>query len=501
MDTSSSPLPEETRAAARALIEQRATLEEWLARLSEKSQSVPAHVADRVRGDYAERLRRVTEELGAHQGAIRQDVEALRDRLAEAEARSADATDRLEELRLRHLIGEVDDAAWDEQRPPLEAEVEQAEAVRGSLGAELEQIGTLLSEVEAAGSHRAAGDVEEDPWAEGAAPAAPAADEAPEPADAVAGYPRGDAPGAAAADVPAAGTDAHAGSDSADGTSALGDEGWSPMQDDSYTPAAADEDVSGDVTDLATVEAETGWSGAAAGAEDERGADEDHSSDADPEALEQDEPGAAESPADEQAEGEGERGDEPEDSVGEPVTEIDALVSGAAPGDEDEDGTVDSSGWLTDEDEWGADLPALGASAAPASPAPGAETPQRPVIMDSDEGGDDSLGWLDEVVPPAKKETAEAFDDLDFLRSIAGEDAVGGAPEGTAQDAEPAADESAAADDDLAFLSDLDQSIASGREGPNVGGDVTKKTIDCRDCGSVNDARAWYCEVCGGELS
>lgn len=466
MDTSSSPLPEETRAAARALIEQRATLEEWLSRLSETSHSVPAHVVDRVRGDYSERLRRVTEELGAHRGAIRQDVEALRERLAEAEARSSDATDRLEELRLRHLIGEVDDAAWDEQRPPLEEEVEQAEEARGSLGAELEQIGTLLAEVEAAGADRAdaAAAAKEDPWAEGVAPVD-------------AGVAAG-APGVEDGSVETGDglADAYAALDEAERAAPAEDEeqGWSPIQDDSYPAAAGEGGGEDEVAGIVTAEATAGEEDSAAEAAiTGTGAD---------------------------------IGRDPEDAGDEPVADIAALVPDTAPGafgdDEVEDGTVDSSGWLTDEDDWDADLPALGASAAPSDAAPAGEPPQPPVIMESDDAGDDSLGWLDDVVPPAKKETAEAFDDLDFLRSIAGdEDGDGDEGETTAAGESEPAEAPAAADDDLAFLSDLDQSISSGRDGPNVGGDVAKKTIDCRDCGSVNDARAWYCEVCGGELS
>lgn len=331
MDTSSSPLPEETRDAARALIEQRATLEEWLARLSETSQSVPAHVVDRVREDYTERLRRVTEELGAHQGAIRQDVETLRERLAEAEARRSDATDRLEELRLRHLIGEVDDAAWDEQRPPLEAEVEQAEEVRGSLGAELEQIETLLSDVEAAGADHAdaATAAEEDPWA-GAA--AVPSDAEPEAAGATRAEDGSAGPGDAL-EVDAA----HAAPDDAESAAPAEEEqGWSPIQDDSW-PAGEDDEVAGIVTAEAT-----------AGEEEP--------------AAEAAEEADTEIPA--------ELARDPEDAGDDPVADIAALVPdtapGAAGGDEVGDGTVDSSGWLTDEDDWDADLPALDAPAAAA---------------------------------------------------------------------------------------------------------------------------------------
>lgn len=87
---------------------------------------------------------------------------------------------------------------------------------------------------------------------------------------------------------------------------------------------------------------------------------------------------------------------------------------------------------------------------------------------------------------------------------------------GTAPSAEPAGEEHATpgADDDLTFLNSLPRSQPpaptrvpaesphpvrpAARSGRPAGGSAG--ALSCRTCGSVNDARSWYCDRCGSEL-
>src|ERR1700745_4274676 len=109
------------------LVSQREQLRAWISKLDEVQTGAPSRVAERVRADYQDRLRRVTEELSDHGEEIQRNLQALRDQLAAAEERRNQPADALEETRLRHLIGELDQAAWDQARTPLEQDVAAAD--------------------------------------------------------------------------------------------------------------------------------------------------------------------------------------------------------------------------------------------------------------------------------------------------------------------------------------------------------------------------------------
>jgi hypothetical protein len=141
-------------------------------------------VTERVRADYQDRLRRVTEDLSAHGEEIRRALDEVRGQLGEAEERRGHAADALEETRLRHLIGELDEGAWDQARQPLEAESAAAEQAVERARAEVERLSSLSAEIEA-GSRQAEPEPEPEPAATARAEAAPEAEpQAEEPAPA-----------------------------------------------------------------------------------------------------------------------------------------------------------------------------------------------------------------------------------------------------------------------------------------------------------------------------
>lgn len=138
------PSPE----AARTLIAERDRLRAWLEQLDAHGTEVPEHVLERVRGDYQERLQRVTADLGEHLGSLRQSLAELRELQDAAEAQHAEARDALAEAKLRHLIGELDESAWEDRRPALEAAVTEAERESAEVGAEVARLVELVSEIE-----------------------------------------------------------------------------------------------------------------------------------------------------------------------------------------------------------------------------------------------------------------------------------------------------------------------------------------------------------------
>lgn len=141
------------------LVRQRDQLRAWIARLDEVQTGAPSRVTQRVRADYEDRLRRVTEDLSAHGEEIRRGLDEVRAQLDTAETRRAHAADALEETRLRHLIGELDEGAWDEARQPLEAEAAAADQAVAQATAEVERLSTLSTEI--AGDDAARAEAEE----------------------------------------------------------------------------------------------------------------------------------------------------------------------------------------------------------------------------------------------------------------------------------------------------------------------------------------------------
>jgi hypothetical protein len=166
------------------LIRLREQLSGWIAKLDDVGPQASSRVAERVRADYDDRLRRVNEELSAHTGEIEADLAGFREALGDAELRRDTAAEALEEARLRHLIGELDDAAWNEARPELERDVEGAEGAVAHAASEVERLQALWADIRGAEDARGADGEIEVVWTpeEEAAPAEARAAREPEPA-------------------------------------------------------------------------------------------------------------------------------------------------------------------------------------------------------------------------------------------------------------------------------------------------------------------------------
>jgi hypothetical protein len=134
------------------LIRLREQLTGWIARLDEVGPQASSRVAERVRADYADRLRRVNEDLAAHRGEIEADLARFRAALAEAEELRGRAADELDELSLRHLIGELSQSAWDESRPGLERRVADADDAVERARAEVDHLQQLAAEIAGGGT-------------------------------------------------------------------------------------------------------------------------------------------------------------------------------------------------------------------------------------------------------------------------------------------------------------------------------------------------------------
>ncbi|HZG42441.1 MAG TPA: hypothetical protein VEY93_05725 [Longimicrobium sp.] len=156
------------------LIQQREQLNQWIARLDEVAPRASSRATERVRSDYADRLRRVNEDLATHRDEIDADLQAQRGALEAAEQQRAHAADILDEVQLRHLIGELDEAAWNRQRPELEQAVTRADEALVHARAEVERLQALAADIAGAATRASAPAQPPAPAAAAPAPAPPA---------------------------------------------------------------------------------------------------------------------------------------------------------------------------------------------------------------------------------------------------------------------------------------------------------------------------------------
>jgi chromosome segregation ATPase len=139
---------ESEMADVQKLLEERATVQRWLARLEEQRGNVSERVLQKVRGDYERRLQEALGSLASHRRAIQEELDRSRERLASAEEEHETANDEREEARLRNLIGELDDGTWAGRESQLTERVEAADRQMTEARAETERLRDLLHQLE-----------------------------------------------------------------------------------------------------------------------------------------------------------------------------------------------------------------------------------------------------------------------------------------------------------------------------------------------------------------
>ena len=95
-----------------ALILERQRIENWLATLDARKANTPDHVYQRVRGDYAARLKAITDQLLARSAALKAHVDQLGARLTQFGTEAQRLRDIRAESELRMQVGELSVADW-----------------------------------------------------------------------------------------------------------------------------------------------------------------------------------------------------------------------------------------------------------------------------------------------------------------------------------------------------------------------------------------------------
>jgi len=140
--TMTAPLDE-----VRSLVDERGRYEGWLAALESRRAVTPAHVLERVRGDYEGRLRRVLGALEGHVGALRADEALLATHHDQQLQRLGERRDALAEVELRTLVGEFPPEEGERQRREVEGEIGGLEGSLSNAAAQLGELRGLLGRV------------------------------------------------------------------------------------------------------------------------------------------------------------------------------------------------------------------------------------------------------------------------------------------------------------------------------------------------------------------
>ncbi len=123
------------------LLDRRATLGGWLAKLNELRGTVRPEVYEKVRGDYEERLRAQETELAAHRSDMEAALAERRARVLQLEADRDERAAELEEAELRFAVGEFKEGEYEKRK-------EQHDYTLAQLDAELEADRAALAKLD-----------------------------------------------------------------------------------------------------------------------------------------------------------------------------------------------------------------------------------------------------------------------------------------------------------------------------------------------------------------
>lgn len=154
--TRTSVVPEEIA----SLLERRTTLRGWLAAVEDRREEVREDVFRRVRDDYRERLEGVESKLATHRSDLAASLDDREAVVAELEEKREVRAADLEEVELRHAVGEYDEDAWRERKAEHEEVLSELEGRLESERGAAEQLRDVLDELGDLGAEPAAGAAE-----------------------------------------------------------------------------------------------------------------------------------------------------------------------------------------------------------------------------------------------------------------------------------------------------------------------------------------------------
>jgi len=131
-----------------ALILERQRIENWLATLDARKASTPDAVYQRVRGDYAARLKAITDQLLARSAALKAHVDQVGARLTQFGAEAQRLRDIRAESELRMQVGELSVTDWNAKARECDegiARLTEAQAQARAMMAQAREVLAMMS--------------------------------------------------------------------------------------------------------------------------------------------------------------------------------------------------------------------------------------------------------------------------------------------------------------------------------------------------------------------
>ncbi len=126
------------------LLAERTRYEAWIAQLEARRSTVPNHVLERVRTDYAGRLEQVVTQLRGRAAELEATTATLRSRLAALATEEETRRDERAETELRSAVGEFSEEQARETFERCDAAIASLVAQRDALGGELARLQEVL---------------------------------------------------------------------------------------------------------------------------------------------------------------------------------------------------------------------------------------------------------------------------------------------------------------------------------------------------------------------
>src|SRR5690348_17287213 len=131
-----------------ALILERQRIENWLATLDARRASTPDNVYQRVRGDYAARLKTITDQLMARSAALKSHMDQVGARLTQFGAEAQKLRDIRAESELRMQVGELSVTDWNAKARECDegiARLTEAQAQARAMMAQAREVLAMVS--------------------------------------------------------------------------------------------------------------------------------------------------------------------------------------------------------------------------------------------------------------------------------------------------------------------------------------------------------------------
>jgi hypothetical protein len=130
------------------LLEERHAVTKWLDRLAKAKDTAGDDIQAKVRADYETRLEAVNEQLQGYTKELAESLSRQREEQESLSAREITTDERLSEAKLRHAVGEYDDAKWNSASAEIEGELTEIREELKVVNEEIARLDDVLHSID-----------------------------------------------------------------------------------------------------------------------------------------------------------------------------------------------------------------------------------------------------------------------------------------------------------------------------------------------------------------